>query len=277
MEGPLHMITNILKLSLLLILSGCSYHNHFLNRYDSDGDQNRDQERRSKNHFSRTSFWSIAKAINENAQPANTKLSRSGTLTFTSRYARNRYSFNWEFINRDDWKLDIYYKGKKELLLSLKKNTHGLTYQHIFNENFIQSTETQTWAQINKTKDWRQHLEIVHSLLQSPHFNPNHNWMEEEDGLKYYIISFTDKSDLHPIKHELYLHKARKTIARHIKMTTNSNIYDAIYTNYGSVNEAFLPNKIKINLPMDSQNILIEIERNSITKAPVKSQRVKEL
>ncbi len=275
MEGSLHMITKLFSLSLFLLLTGCSYHNHFLNRYDSDGEQS--TERRQKNHFSRTSYWSISKAVNENAQPANSKLSRSGTLTFTTRYTRNRYSFKWEFINKEDWKLDIYYKGKKELILSLKKNTHGLTYQHIFNENFIQSTETQTWEQINKAKDWRQHLELVHSLLQSPHFNSSLNWMEEKDGFKYYIISFIDKSTSIPTKHELYLHKARKTIARHIKMTKASNTYDTIYTNYQSVDNAFLPNKIKVNLPMDSQNILIEVSHNSIDKAPVKSQRVKEL
>jgi hypothetical protein len=271
------MIFKTVKFLLIsLLLSGCAYHNHYLDRYDKDGEQ-QVQTRRHKNLFSKTSFWVIADAIKENAQPVNTKLTRAGTITYTTRQTRSKYSFVWEYISEDSWTLNVFYKGKKELILSLKKNSHGLTYQHIFNQNFVQSSEKQTWDKINKTKDWRQHLELIHNLLQAPQFDPSLNWLEEEDGLKYYIITFIDNSDLHPLKHQLYLHKSRKTIARHIKTSTEADIYDTRYNNYNHVGSAYLANKIKVNFPLYSKNILIEVDRNSLNTIPVKSKQLKKL
>lgn len=257
-----------------LSLCGCAYHNHMLQRYDRDGENL--SYKRSRTSYDGTSFWDLAKHIKNNAQPNNTKLKREGFFKINTKKYKEKLFFTWSYVNDHLWEFKVFDQNKKRQLLSLHKNRHGLTYQNIQDQDFIQSDDRNIWKQLSQTNDKRIYLQLIHSLLQSPKFDPRHNWLEETDGLKYYIITMIDEHPVEAVKHQLYFHKATKTIARHLKTTYQADFYDAIYNKYRHIESMFLPTEIHVKLALDGTRIDIDIHKTQLEPYTQKARELKE-
>lgn len=259
----------------LLGLSSCVYEDHLILREPVPLERRRPQN----GLYKKASFWDLARTVEQNAPTPNQSITRKGVITFSTKKIQRVYSFDYGYNTPQQWKLILYEKNSQNRLFSLHRNHLGLTMQDVQDQLFQQSYEEDIWELLAK-HPWFFSLQSVLISMEAPSFRPELDWQEQVDGLKYYVISRVEQAHdpKDAIKHEIYLHKKAKTIARHIKSRLNLGIVEYTrYRKYRAVEQFYLPQQISIEQPKSLARVDINIESTELSSPPLPPTLLREL
>lgn len=245
----------------LLFTLGCDYENHMLIREPSILQENLSGK---KNHlFRKSSYWELARAVQKNYPPSNTLIERSGSVTFTGKSYQFSYHFTFSYISPSNWNLKLYNSKDNNLYLALHKNNLGLTYENILDQTFFQGQDHLIWSKLNQHL-WQNKLKRVTESLLPPKFDSSLAWLEEVDGLKYYVISRVGSVKEHHRKFEVYLHKKSKSLSRRITNSYQAILEDQNFLKYKEIGNYYFPTKIYIKYPTRSERLDLNIKNTNL-------------
>ena len=265
----------LLQTTLLLGLSSCVYEDHLIIREPLPLEGRRTQN----GLYNKASFWDLARTVEKNAPTPNHGITRKGSITFSTKKIQRSYRFDYSYDAPRKWSLILFEKNSQNRLFSLHSNHLGLTMQDVQDQLFQQSYEHDIWENLSK-HPWFSALQSVLVSMEAPSFRPELDWHEQVDGLKYYVIARVEQAaeTKDAIKHEVYLHKKAKTIARHIKSRLNLGIVEYVrYRKYRAVEQFYLPHQISIEHPKSRVRVDINIESTELSSEPNSPRLLREL
>lgn len=269
-----------LPLLLILLAAGCDRaKDKMILRLDTPLEQ--DGRIRRDSVFRSSSYWEIARTVNNNAPKPNQRVVREGQLTFSGHRFREAYRFTYDRQSDRDWHLVLFEKGTSNRRYSIHRNSLGLTLQDVQNEIFAQGTEDEIWDRLSK-HPWLGKLKDTLEGLLAPSFDPSLDWHEETDGLKFYIITRIEEDLAEPEhmakKHEIYFHKKARTLRRRLETQLEVGIVkDMNYSSFKNVANTYLPHRVVLTFPKEARRVDVSIEKIEVSEQPRAPRILKDL